>query len=41
LKQNIEVIAIMIKEAMFIPKKSEKREKTDNIKTMEKKTVRK
>jgi hypothetical protein len=41
LKQNIEVIAMMIKEAIFIPKESEKREKTENIKTMENKTVRK
>jgi hypothetical protein len=41
LKQNIEVIAITIKEAAFIPKESEKREKAENIKTMENKTVRK
>jgi uncharacterized protein (DUF2344 family) len=41
LKQNIEVITMMIKEAIFIPKESEKREKTENIKTMENKTVRK
>jgi hypothetical protein len=41
LKENIKVTAIITKETIFTPKESEKREKTENTKITENKTVRK